>query len=132
MVETSVMPAESRAAKTFRDIFDSGRPLLYVRSTEEQRVVRVLRETAARMPTAREVWTWTITEGLTRDNGAREPGMESARTALDFIAQHPRPGIFLLKDLHEQLRESPEVRRRLRDLYISCRGQNKYLVIVSP
>ena len=36
--------SESRAAKVFRDIFESGRPLVYVRSAEEQRVGRVLRE----------------------------------------------------------------------------------------
>ena len=47
------LPQESRAARTFRDIFESGRPLIYVRSTEEQRVLRVLRETAARMPVAK-------------------------------------------------------------------------------
>ena len=34
---------ESRAAKTIREIFESGRPLTYIRSSEEQRVARVLR-----------------------------------------------------------------------------------------
>ena len=32
---------ESRAAKTVREIFESGRPLTYIRSSEEQRVARV-------------------------------------------------------------------------------------------
>src|SRR3954447_24442691 len=99
MLETTVMSAESRAARTFRDIFESGRPLIYVRSTEEQRVLRVLRETAARMPVAPEVWTWTVTEGFIPDNGSPETGTESARSALDFIAHYTRPSIFLLKDL---------------------------------
>jgi hypothetical protein len=36
-------PAESRAARQIRDIFASGRPLTYIRSSEEQRVRRVLR-----------------------------------------------------------------------------------------
>ena len=38
--------AESRAAKTIREILESGRPLTYIRSAEEQRVVRILREVA--------------------------------------------------------------------------------------
>ena len=37
-------PVESRAGKTLREIFQSGRPLTYIRSSEEQRVGRVLRE----------------------------------------------------------------------------------------
>ena len=34
---------ESRAAKTIRDIFESGRPVTYIRSAEEQRVAKALR-----------------------------------------------------------------------------------------
>ena len=34
----------SRAAKMLREVFDSGRPLTYIRSTEEQRIARVLHE----------------------------------------------------------------------------------------
>ena len=42
------------------------------------------------------------------------------------------PAIFHLKDFHEPLRESAEIRRRLRDVYESCRGQRKFVVITSP
>ena len=40
--------------------------------------------------------------------------------------------IFHLKDFHEPLRESPEIRRRLRDVYESCLNHRKYVVISSP
>ena len=59
-------------------------------------------------------------------------GNESPRAALDFIAAHPTPAIFHLKDFHEPLRETPETRRRLRDLYESCRDRRKFIVISSP
>lgn len=36
--------AESRAAKMLREVFQSGRPLTYVRTAEEQRIGKVLRE----------------------------------------------------------------------------------------
>ena len=38
---------ESRAARTLREVFESGRPLTYIRSAEEQRIARVLAEVAA-------------------------------------------------------------------------------------
>ena len=78
------------------------------------------------------VWAWSLTEGLRRDGAAVEAGTDSARGALDFIAAHPGPAIFHLKDFHEPLRESAEIRRRLRDIYEDCRDQRKYVVITSP
>ncbi len=41
-------PAESRTAKTIREVFDSGRPLTYILSAEEQRIARALGEVAER------------------------------------------------------------------------------------
>ena len=124
---TQKLPVESRAARTLREIFESGRPLTYVRSAEEQRVERVLHEVAAGTP----VWTWSITEGLRQDGQPAEPGSESARGALDFIAAQPGAGIFHLKDFHELMRDSAEVRRRLRDIYYTCIDQRKFAVISS-
>jgi SpoVK/Ycf46/Vps4 family AAA+-type ATPase len=125
---------ESRAARSIREAFLSGRPLTYVHSPEEQRVVRVLEEVsrAGLESQPLPLWTWSITEGL-RCAGARAAaGAESARGALDFIVACETPAIFHLKDFHEPLRESAEVRRRLRDVYENCRDRNKFVVITSP
>ncbi len=122
--------AESRAATTVREIFESGRPITYIRSTEEQRVTAVLREVAARLPGA-SMWTWSLTEGLRRDGQPPEPGTESPRALLDFIAAYPRPAVFHLKDFHEQLRDSADTRRRVRDLNESCLDRQKFVVISS-
>src|ERR1035437_2628175 len=131
---TEPQPVESRAAKMLREIFQSGRPLTYIRSAEEQRIARVLREVgrALHASTPVPVWTWSLTEGLLRDDGVAETGTLDPREALDFIAAHKDAAIFHLKDFHEPLRESPEVRRRLRDLYESCLDQRKFVVISSP
>ncbi|HVO99762.1 MAG TPA: AAA family ATPase [Bryobacteraceae bacterium] len=113
---------ESRAASTIREVFASGRPLTYIRSAEEQRVARVLREVGERIGV--RVFTWSQTEG-----------MESARTpreALDFILAYKGRAIFHLKDFHEAMRDSSEVRRRLRDLYEQALDKGKYVVISSP
>jgi len=126
--------SESRAAQTLREIFESGRPLTYVRSAEEQRVGNVLRAVSQTLfqsaPTP--VWTWTLTEGLRRDGEAPQSAPVSPAGVLDFIVAHQGAGIFHLKDFHEPLRDSAEIRRRLRDVYQHCVDQRKFVVITSP
>ncbi|HEU0124073.1 MAG TPA: AAA family ATPase [Bryobacteraceae bacterium] len=124
---------ESRAGKLLRETFESGRPLTYIRTTEEQRVERLLAETAARMgrQAVAGVWSWSSTEGLRPSGQPAAPDTQSPRGALDFIAAHPASGIFLLKDFHGPLRDEPDVRRRLRDIYYRCLDQGKYIVITS-
>jgi len=125
--------AESRAARTIREVFESGRPLTYVRSAEEQRVARVLAEVAMRLRASGPVpvWTWSLTSGMRRGDEPVEAGTDTPRGALDFIIAHQGAGIFQLKDFHEPLRESAEIRRRLRDLYESCLDRQKFVVISS-
>jgi hypothetical protein len=96
-------------------------------------VGKVLREVGQRLSTTIPVpiWTWSLTEGMHRDGRAAETGT-APRAALDFIASQKGVAIFHLKDFHEPLRDSPEIRRRLRDLYESCRDQQKFIVISSP
>ena len=121
---------ESRAARTIREILESGRPLTYIRSAEEQRVANVLCEVARAL--CAPVWTWSLTEGMRRDGSPAETGAESPRAALDLIASYPDPAIFHLKDFHEPLRESADIRRRLRDVHERCLDQRKFVVITSP
>jgi SpoVK/Ycf46/Vps4 family AAA+-type ATPase len=125
---------ESRASKLIREIFESGRPVTYIRTAEEQRVAGILREVSHRMSPSDPipVWTWTLTEGLHRETQPPGTGTQSPRAALDFIAAHPHTAVFHLKDFHEPLRESSEIRRRLRDVYENCLDRQKYIVITSP
>ena len=125
---------ESRAAKLIREVFESGRPLTYVRSAEEQRIARVLAEVGAKLLASGQVpvWTWSLTEGMRRGDEPLEPGTQTPRGALDFIIAHNSAAIFHLKDFHEPLRESAEIKRRLRDVYESCLDQHKFVVITSP
>ena len=130
----------SHALRALGEIFESGRPLSYIHSAEEQRISTLLCEAAGHFfspPLA--VWTWTLTEGLQHDaasaaTSATAPGDEtrSPRTALDYVAAYDGPAIFHFKDFHESMRESAEIRRRLRDLYGQCFGTDKYLIISSP
>jgi AAA+ superfamily predicted ATPase len=135
----------SHAATTLLEIFKSGRPLVYVRSAEEDRVGGLLRSVGRQLgaPTPLPVWTWSLTQGLFSGEQAAQAGSDNSdnaaapcfcdpREVLDFIAQQSSPAIFHLKDFHEPLRESAGVRRRLRDLYQLCLDRQKFIVITSP
>jgi SpoVK/Ycf46/Vps4 family AAA+-type ATPase len=132
-IDCQARPPASRAATMIREILQSGRPLTYVCSAEEQRVATVLREVALLLPKSPlPVWTWSLTEGLRRDGEGAESHTRDPRTALDAILAYKGAAIFHLKDFHEPLRESAEVRRRLRDVYEHCLEQAKFVVITSP
>lgn len=95
----------------------------------------MLREVAPQLAASKSslsVWTWSLTEGLLRGDGHSQPDTQAPRAVLDFIIADREPGIFHLKDFHEPLRESPEIRRRMRDLFESCLDQRKFVVITSP
>ena len=125
---------ESRAAKTIREVFETGRPLTYIRTTEEQRVGKVLNEVSRglKTPAPVPVWRWSLTEGMHQGHEQAEAGTQAPRGALDFIMAHKGAAIFHLKDFHEPLRESSEVRRRLRDVYENCLDNRKFVVITAP
>jgi len=123
---------ESRAFRIFHELVDAGRSLVYVRTAEEGRVAALLREVAAKLFTPpAPFFVWTLTEGLRRDDGTGGKPL-GPRAVLDAIAAHDGPAVFLLKDLHDALRDEPEVRRRLRDLYPLCRDARTLVVLSSP
>jgi ATPase family associated with various cellular activities (AAA) len=124
--------SDSRSLAMLRKIFAAGRPLTYIRSAEERRVGQLLREAARRFFTpAIPVWTWSLTEGMQRDDGDPVEAL-APRAALDFIATYQGAAIFHLKDFHEPMQASAEIRRRLRDLYERCIDADKFVVISSP
>ncbi|BBL73561.1 AAA family ATPase [Methylomagnum ishizawai] len=126
------MTTLSKSLQALRDIVDSGRPLAYVKTSEEQRIAKLLAEAAKSFFAAPvPLWTWSLTEGMKQADGSRAEAA-TARAALDFIAEHPGPALFHLKDFHEPMQESADIRRRLRDLYTGCFDQGKFVFITSP
>jgi SpoVK/Ycf46/Vps4 family AAA+-type ATPase len=124
---------QSRSLAMLREVFQAGRPLTYIRSPEEQRIGQLLRE-AAQLFFAPPVpvWSWSLTEGLRHEDGTAATAEPlGPRAALDFVVAHDRPGIFHFKDFHEPMRESSEIRRRLRDLCEQCFDTGKYVIISS-
>jgi len=126
-------PRARKAWGPLEEVFAAGRPLAYVRSADEGRVADMLRAAAAGAFAAPvPLWVWTATEGIRRDGGAEPAEPLGAREALDFVVRSEGPGLFLLKDFHQPIRDSAEIRRRLRDLYEACLDTGKFVVVSSP
>src|SRR5438477_11308963 len=98
---------ESRALRTLVDIVESGRPLAYIHSPEEQRVRALLRETARTcFSAAVPLWIWSLTEGMRRDDGT---GVEQLgpRAALGFVATDDGDALLLFGALHGPVHVAP-------------------------
>jgi SpoVK/Ycf46/Vps4 family AAA+-type ATPase len=124
---------QSKSLSVIRSVIDAGRPLIYIQSAEEDRVVGLLTRVAEGRPGGRvDLALWSITEGLQINGRAGKPQPDGPRGILDFIIASDKPGIFLLKDFHEYIRDAAEIRRRLRDLYYECLDTGKFAVVCSP
>ncbi len=123
---------DSRAYRSMEEMFQGGRPLIFVLTAEEARVRTLLEELAAKLfPNRIPVWSWSLTLGLVSPDGNSVEKL-SPQAVLDFIASHGKQGIFQLKDFHQFMGEEPQIRRRLRDLYELCLDSGKFIVITSP
>ena len=118
--------------RALKEMFQGGRPLIFVCTPEEGRVRMLLQEVADRLFAGQmPVWSWSLTSGLQHPDG-RPAEKLSPQAVLEFIAAHKEPGIFQLKDFHQFMCDDPGIRRRLRDLYELCMDSGKFIVITSP
>ena len=123
----------SKALAAIGNLIDAGRPLIYIQSAEEDRLVGLLEKAASQQRAGKlGTFIWSLTQGLQEDGRACKPQPDGPRGMLDFVISYNKPAIFVLKDFHEYLRESAEVRRRLRDVYFACVETRKFVVICSP
>ncbi len=124
---------ESPAYRAIKDVFQGGRPLIFVCCAEEGRVRRLLEDAAGRLfPNPIPIWTWSLTLGLLASDESGVGEKLGPQAVLDFVASYREPAIFQLKDFHQFMFEDPAIRRRLRDLYESCLDSGKFAVITSP
>jgi hypothetical protein len=124
----------NRALGEIKELIDAGRPLIYLKSPEEGRVQQLLADASQQLfSTPVPVYTWTATEGLLgSDNAEVGKGTVDPRVALDWIIAHGSAALFNLRDFHDPMKQSAEVRRRLRDLYTACFETGKFTFISSP
>ncbi len=108
-------------------------PLVYLLSSEEDRLVRLVTELATAMTPNAAPWPvheWTCVDGI-----AQWPGTADTRdpvAALQAIVNSEQPAFFIMKELDIFL-DKPAVARALRDIYYARKGQlGTHLFILSP
>lgn len=124
----------NRALAELKELLDAGRPLLYIKSSEEGRVDQLLVDASQSLfAKPVPVYAWSATEGLRGPDGASAgTATVDPRAALDWIIEHKDAALFNLRDFHDPLKASAEIRRRLRDLCTECFDTGKFTFISSP
>jgi SpoVK/Ycf46/Vps4 family AAA+-type ATPase len=93
-------------------------PIIYVNSSEEERVERAIVATRdalnAKSAVKRKLLYWSITEGFTGDQEFTD--LRDPIKALDLLIKYEDSALFVLRDFHPYLKD-PVVVRRLRDCH---------------
>ncbi len=108
---------------------ESGYPLIFLNSAEEDRWERELAEVA--MELERGLVTWTITRGLQPPASDQFNEPPSARLLLDQLSLYPDEHLFLVKDFHPFLSD-PYIVRSIRDVLPQLIKQRKTLLFFGP
>lgn len=103
-------------------------PLLWLISSEEERVERALERLAAANNLV--LYRWRQTTGLSDPSGATVAGSESPLGALAALSREERPALFLFEDFADFL-EDGKIVRRLRDLLRELEGRRQMILLLS-
>src|SRR5262245_41806524 len=118
------------SAREVEDLIKARYPLIYIVSSEEQRVEKALREFALKKE--RKLAAWSITRGYVTLAGDHRGGdAKDPLKALDHIAGNEGKGLFILRDYHAFL-DNAQVVRKLRDLAHDLPKSDKSVILLSP
>src|SRR5512140_2279098 len=108
-------------------------PLVYLVTSEEQRLEAILAELAEAHGKA--LLGWSVAKGFRREGGAKlAAGLDGAReplAALAAIEKLSEPSLVVLKDFHPYLQD-PAVVRALRELSHALKSTYTTVVLLSP
>src|SRR5512133_2616352 len=107
-------------------------PLVYLVTSEEQRLEAVLAELAETH--GKTLLGWSVAKGFRRLGGSKTAGLEGAReplAALAAIEKLSDPSLVVLKDFHPYLQD-PAVVRALRELSHALKSTFTTVVLLSP
>jgi hypothetical protein len=114
-------------------VLESGTPLIVIETTDETRVLELLREIALSRSAAayRPLFRWSITDGLQRLDLDLEPQRHNAEPeeALRHIRAVGKPAVFALLDFHPFLKEPIHV-RLLKDIALAANDANVTLLLI--
>lgn len=112
-------------------------PILYLVTSEEDRVESLVCEMGKRLQ--KTVFEWTCTSGIVpagtsvQSQKPRHATTKDPLAALDQVVDQVDPALFIFKDLHPFLtRTNHNVVRRLKDIAPHLKNTRKTILIVSP
>ncbi len=107
-------------------------PLIYIPTTEEERVEAAIASCARRVGN-RTVYIWDFVDGYQDNPNNAGFGRRNPLQSLEFVEKLPEKagGVFILRDFHRFL-EDISISRKLRNLARRLKSQPKNIVIVSP
>lgn len=107
-------------------------PLIYIPTTEEERVEAAIASCARRVGN-RAVYIWDFVDGYQDNPNNAGFGRRNPLQSLEFVEKLPEKagGVFILRDFHRFL-EDISISRKLRNLARRLKSQPKNIVIVSP
>ena len=104
-------------------VLESGTPLIVIETTDETRVLELLREIAVSRSASsyRPLFRWSITDGIQRLDLDLEAQRHNAdpEEALRHIRATSKPGVFALLDFHPFLKEPVHI-RLLKDIALAA------------
>jgi ATP-dependent 26S proteasome regulatory subunit len=119
----------NRSEREVLDLIRARYSLLYIVSSEEQRVEESLLKLARRRDM--KLGAWSITRGFVQKFGTLKGGdVKDPIKALEYINSTEGRGLFVLRDFHAFLND-PTVVRKLRDLAQDLRKAQKHVFILS-
>jgi ATP-dependent 26S proteasome regulatory subunit len=121
---------KSNSTQEIEDLIRARYPLIYIVSSEEERVESELEKIVVDRRN-RKLIVWSITEGFfSRGGGEVYPDYDQPLKALNFILSYEDDCVFVLRDFHPYL-QAPEVTRRLRDLSRALKSKRKNIILLS-
>lgn len=104
-------------------------PLIYIVSSEEQRVIDIIKQISA--DRQKRYFIWSITKGLECDDGTCIADLREPLKMLEYLIESKNNGLYILKDFHPYLND-PVVIRKLRDVNKELKTTMKNALLLSP
>ena len=119
--------------KEFKLLLKARYPLLYIPTTEEERLEYTIKSSLKDFSSNRGIYTWDFIDGYTGNPNDSGFGARNPLQALELVEKltSENSAIFLLKDFHLFLSDI-SVSRKLKNLSRFMRNTNKTIVIVAP
>ena len=124
---------ESRAYRALKEMFQGGRPLIFVCTPEEGRVRMLLQEWRRQLFSRPNAGLELVADLGLQPSGRQAQRESSARLpSLILLPRTAHRESFSSRIFISSCATIPEFARRLRDLYELCMDSGKFIVITSP